>query len=144
MNINPIAGKVNNLSIKALPPLPLKKKAKKTDEEVSATINFDNEVYLNNHNSKLFRVRYNISVSIPHQVEVNLEYDFDFQSDEAVDTSLPKSSTILSSVPAFAYPYIKSYIENILNMSGYGSTPLPYIDFLKNPMPYGKDESNEE
>ncbi|MFU0948554.1 hypothetical protein ACM26Q_22965 [Kluyvera ascorbata] len=144
MNINPTLVKVNNLSIKTLPPLPHKKKSKNNEEEVNATINFDNEVYVNNHNSKLFRVRYNIFVSIPHQVEVTLVYDFDFQSDEDVDAGLAKSSTVLSDVPAFAYPYIKAYIENVLSMSGFGLTPLPYLNFLKNPMPSRQDESESE
>lgn len=144
MNINPTLVKVNNLSIKTLPPLPQKKKPKSNEEEVNATINFDNEVYVNNHNSKLFRVRYNIFVSIPHQVEVTLVYDFDFQSDEDVDAGLAKSTTVLSDVPAFAYPYIKAYIENVLSMSGFGLTPLPYLNFLKNPMPSGQDESEAE
>lgn len=144
MNINPTLVKVNNLSIKTLSPLPKKKKPKSDEEEVNATINFDNEVYVNNHNSKLFRVRYNIFVSIPHQVEVTLVYDFDFQSDEDVDAGLAKSTTVLSDVPAFAYPYIKAYIENVLSMSGFGLTPLPYLNFLKNPMPSGRDESETE
>lgn len=144
MNIDPTLVKVNTLSIKTLAPISQKKKQKNNEEEVNATINFDNDVFINNQNSKLFRVRYNIFVSIPHKVEVTLVYDFDFQSNEDVDAGLAKSSTVLSDVPAFAYPYIKTYIENVLSMSGFGFTPLPYLNFLQNPMPSGKDENETE
>ncbi|WFW93797.1 hypothetical protein NFJ87_10560 [Citrobacter freundii] len=144
MKITPISGKVVNFNLKALPPQSQKKKQKKTEDEVNATINFDNEVYINTHDSKIFKVRYKLLVTIPHQVEVNLTYDFDFRSDEEVDSDIPKSLTIRSDVPAYCYPYMKSYVENILNMSGYGGVPLPYLDFIGSPIGSDKIDTNKE
>lgn len=128
----------------AQPPLTQKKSKKKASDEISATINFDNEVYINNSNQNLFRVRYNLSVKIQHKVDIEIEYDFDFECDEEIDSSIPRSLLIRSEVPAYSYPYMKAYVENILTMSGFNGIPLPYINFLNDPMPDIKESQSEK
>lgn len=142
MNIRPISSKVNGLSLKTLSPQTSKKKSKKPEQEVEAKINFNSEVYVNNNNNKLFRVRYRLNLTIPFKAELDLEYDFDFESDDAVGSEFPRTLVVRSEVPSFAYPYMKAYLETILNLSGVGVGPLPCIDFLKNPMPDNNETDN--
>ncbi len=132
MNITPINNKIHNLLLKEIES---KGKSKKKSEAIEAKLNIDSEIFLNQDNHKIFRVRYKVNAIIPGKIELNVEYDFDFRSDVDVDMSLPKNLTMRSKVPNLTYPYIKSYIENFIMMSGYGAYPLPYIDFIKEPMP---------
>ncbi|EMK2611578.1 hypothetical protein V8U19_002324 [Citrobacter freundii] len=135
MKITPLGNKVYTISLSPKPQSEAPKKGKKGQNSENVTLKLDNELFLNKTDTKLFRSRYKILVSIDGRVDIDLVYDFDFKADEDVDTSLAKSIIIRSQAPTYAYPYIKSYLEHFLMMSGYGRAQLPFIDFLESPIP---------
>ena len=135
MKITPIGSKVHKVILTPKEQTESPKKGKKDTKNTNATLKLDNELYLNKNNSKLFRARYKIHVEIEDSAEIDVIYDFDFKSDTDVDQSLVSSMVIRSQVPTLVYPYIKTYLEQFLLMSGYGSIPLPYVDFAQNPIP---------
>ncbi|HCH7895480.1 hypothetical protein [Raoultella planticola] len=135
MKITPIGSKVHKVVLTPKEPTESPKKGKKDSKNTNANLKLDNELYLNKNNSKIFRSRYNIQVVIEDSAEVDVIYDFDFKSDTDVDETLVSSMVIRSQVPTLVYPYIKTYLEQFLLMSGYGNVPLPYVDFVENPIP---------
>ncbi|HBR6996826.1 TPA: hypothetical protein L9217_000800 [Klebsiella aerogenes] len=128
MKIELINKKVESLVMK---PLESDSAAKKT---MSATVKLNNELYSNVKDSKLFRVRYFASVTIEGRLEMDITYDFDFQSEDDFSNEMAKSHEIRSIVPTMAYPYIKTYAEQIILMSNLGRFNLPYFDFFASPM----------
>lgn len=128
MKIELINKKVESLVMK---PLEGDSAAKKT---MSATVKLNNELYSNVKDSKLFRVRYFASVTIEGRLEMDITYDFDFQSEDDFSNEMAKSHEIRSIVPTMAYPYIKTYAEQIILMSNLGRFNLPYFDFFASPM----------
>ncbi|MGG8006367.1 hypothetical protein PGN76_15535 [Klebsiella aerogenes] len=128
MKIELINKKVESLVMK---PLEGDSAAKKT---MSATVKLNNELYSNVKDSKLFRVRYFASVTIEGRLEMDITYDFDFQSEDDFSNEMAKSHEIRSVVPTMAYPYIKTYAEQIILMSNLGRFNLPYFDFFASPM----------
>ena len=135
MKITLLSRRVHRISLETKAALDATKKNKKEQKSNSAKLKMNNELYLNKKNSKLFRVRYLVDISISNGVDIDIVYDFDFRSEEDdVDQSLAKSLVVRSQVPNLVYPYIKSYIEHFLVMSGHGSIPLPYVDFIENPI----------
>ncbi|MGJ0946810.1 hypothetical protein ACR76C_07495 [Klebsiella grimontii] len=137
MKITPLGNKVYKVSLsqKSQPETPKRGKKNQKGENSHATLKMDNELYLNRADAKVFRARYNILVSVDGRLDIDIVYDFDFKADEDVDQSLSKSMVIRSQVPTYVYPYIKSYLEHFLMMSGYGKIPIPFIDFVENPIP---------
>ncbi|WP_170974218.1 protein-export chaperone SecB [Citrobacter sp. wls757] len=141
MKIQLLNNKIRSLSLTP-ETTPIKSKKKNAETvTVDAQIQLNNEVYLNQKNKSLFRVRYKLSVSIPHNVIIEMEYDFDFKADEDVDQEIAQSMTIRSAVPNLVYPYIKVYVEQIMTMSGYGQIPLPFVDFNEHPLPANSKEN---
>ncbi|MDQ6483986.1 hypothetical protein [Klebsiella pneumoniae] len=128
MKIELINKKVESLVMK---PLEGDSAAKKT---MSATVKLNNELYSNVKDSKLFRVRYFASVTIEGRLEMDITYDFDFHSEDDFSDEMAKSHEIRSIVPTMAYPYIKTYAEQIILMSNLGRFNLPYFDFFDSPM----------
>lgn len=132
--MNLLNRRIHKISLAAKEENDAPKKSKKELKSISAELKINNELYLNKNDSKLFRVRYFVDVSLNNNLHIDLAYDFDFRAEDDVDQSLAKSLIIRSQVPNLVYPYIKTYIEHFLLMSGYGSIPLPYVDFIKNPI----------
>lgn len=126
MKIELLNKKIHKLSIEK------NKSDKKDDFDIHLKLH--HEVYGNNKNNFIFRVRYSISVIVEDECEVKLQYDFDFKSDIEVSEGFSSSETIRSIVPAIAYPYIKVYVENLIAASGYKSIRMPYVDFIENPL----------
>ena len=135
MKITPIGSKVHKVVLTPKEQTESPKKGKKDNKNTNANLKLDNELYLNKNSSKIFRARYKIQVDIEDSVEVDVIYDFDFKSDTDVDQTLVSSMVIRSQVPTLVYPYIKAYLEQFLLISGYGNVPLPYVDFMENPIP---------
>ncbi|EMJ5172528.1 hypothetical protein [Klebsiella aerogenes] len=135
MKITPIGSKVHKVALTPKEQTESPKKGKKDNKNTNANLKLDNELYLNKNSSKIFRARYKIQVDIEDSVEVDVIYDFDFKSDTDVDQTLVSSMVIRSQVPTLVYPYIKAYLEQFLLISGYGNVPLPYVDFIENPIP---------
>lgn len=135
MKITPIGSKVHKVVLTPKEQTESPKKGKKDNKNTNANLKLDNELYLNKNSSKIFRARYKIQVDIEDSVEVDVIYDFDFKSDTDVDQTLVSSMVIRSQVPTLVYPYIKAYLEQFLLISGYGNVPLPYVDFIENPIP---------
>lgn len=128
MKIELISKKVERLVMTRLEGDSTAKKAIKT------TVNLNNELYTNVKDSKLFRVRYFASVTIEGRLEMDITYDFDFRSEDDFSHEMAKSYEVRSIAPNMAYPYIKTYAEQIILMSNLGMFTLPYFDFLANPM----------
>ncbi|ENJ2006391.1 hypothetical protein AB0598_005256 [Escherichia coli] len=128
MKIELISKKVERLVMTRLEGDSTAKKAIKT------TVNLNNELYTNVKDSKLFRVRYFASVTIEGRLEMDITYDFDFRSEDDFSHEMAKSYEVRSIAPNMAYPYIKTYAEQIILMSNLGRLTLPYFDFLANPM----------
>ncbi|HGF3846962.1 TPA: hypothetical protein ACF4OU_002214 [Escherichia coli] len=128
MKIELISKKVERLVMKQLE---VDLAAKKN---LNATVNLNNELYTNVKDSKLFRVRYFTSITIEGRLEMDITYDFDFRSEDDFSHEMAKSHEIRSIAPTMAYPYIKTYAEQIILMSNLGRFNLPYFDFLTNPM----------
>lgn len=136
MNFTPIGNKVYTVSLKPKNSSnDSHKKSKKSHKDVNANLKLDTDLYLNNNNPKLFRVRYNVSVEVEEMADIDLVYDFDFEADAPVEQSLGGSLTIRSQIPNYVFPYIKSYLEHFLMMSGYGYIPFPNVDFITHPIP---------
>ncbi|EIG2865762.1 hypothetical protein AB575_005030 [Escherichia coli] len=128
MKIELISKKVERLVMTRLEGDSTAKKAIKT------TVNLNNELYTNVKDSKLFRVRYFASVTIEGRLEMDITYDFDFRLEDDFSHEMAKSYEVRSIAPNMAYPYIKTYAEQIILMSNLGRFTLPYFDFLANPM----------
>lgn len=135
MKLNPISNKVHKVSLTPKVANPTSKKTKKDHKDVNANLKLENQLFLNNSNSKLFRVRYNVTVEVEGSVDIDLVYDFDFSAEIDVDESFGSSLAIRSQIPNFVFPYIKSYLEQLLMMSGYGYIPFPLVDFIDQPIP---------
>ncbi|AWO80688.1 hypothetical protein [Serratia marcescens] len=128
MKIELIGKKVAELSLQ---PLEGESSSKKT---MTAKVTLKNELYSNVKDTKLFRVRYHVQVSIETRLKIEITYDFDFKADADFSEEVAKSEEVRSLVPSMAYPYIKSYSEQLISMSGLGHFNLPYFDFFSDPL----------
>lgn len=136
MKIELIGKRVTSL---AMAPIEGKATAKKT---MTAKVTLNNEIYSNVKDSKLFRVKYHVIVMVEDWFKIELNYEFDFKSEEDFSWEIVKSHEVRSVVPSIAYPYIKTYAEQLMVISNIGNFNLPYIDFFGNPMePAGSDNS---
>ncbi|WP_223565502.1 protein-export chaperone SecB [Pantoea sp. OVA07A] len=142
MSFNILTSRVTSLTITEIESTKesSKKTKRKENKEHDAQLDFSNEFYMNNHSDKLFRVKYRIKVNVPERYKIDLDYVFDFQSDESVTNDLPKTMLARATVPNLTYPYMKVFIENLVMMSGYGNIPLPHVDFTQNPVPLSTEE----
>lgn len=128
MKIELIGKKVVSLTMK---PLEGHAADKKT---MTAKVTLNNELYSNVKDAKLFRVKYHVIVTIEARLEIELTYDFDFKAEEDFSEDTGKSYEVRSIAPSMAYPYIKTYVEQLTLMSNLGSFNLPYFDFFSNPI----------
>ncbi|HHR5847312.1 TPA: hypothetical protein ACS7XE_001491 [Providencia alcalifaciens] len=97
-------------------------------------INLGSEIFKNNNDKKLFRVRYPFNLEIKGLVKISLSYDFDFTSEKEINNEMLSSELVTITAPSIAYPYIKTYVENILSSSGYAGITIPYLDFNETPL----------
>ncbi len=97
-------------------------------------ISIGSEIFENHKNRKLFRVRYPFNLVIKGVVTASLNYDFDFISDEDVSSDTLSSELVTITAPSLAFPYIKTYIENVLSSSGYAGISIPFLDFSLTPL----------
>lgn len=128
MKIELIGKKVAELS---LHPVEGEASSKKT---TNAKVTLQNELYTNTKDAKLFRARYTVSISIESRFNIELKYDFDFKNDMDFSEEVAKSQELKSKVPSMVYPYIKTYAEQLISMSGLGSFNLPHFDFFEEPL----------
>lgn len=135
MKFTPTNSKVYKVTLSPKENAEKAKKSKKDHKDINANLKFENQLYLNSSDKKLFRLRYLVTVDVENMVDIDLEYDFDFSAENEVDESLASSLVIRSEIPNYVFPYIKSYLEHFLMMSGYGYIPFPYVDFLSQPIP---------
>ncbi|HEJ9542875.1 Uncharacterised protein [Proteus vulgaris] len=118
---------VHNLNLKNL-----EEGEVKQDNELRLTL--ATEIFHNNKDATLVKFRYTVTTVIKDEVSVDLIYDFAFKSEDEITESFNESDTATVMIPNLAYPYIKSYIENILSISGYKKINLPYINFFEEPL----------
>lgn len=97
-------------------------------------ISIGSEIFENHNNRKLFRIRYPFNLVIKGVVTASLNYDFDFISDEDVSSDTLSSELVTITAPSLAFPYIKTYIENVLSSSGYAGISIPFLDFSLTPL----------
>lgn len=97
-------------------------------------ISIGSEIFENHKNRKLFRIRYPFNLVIKGVVTASLNYDFDFISDEDVSSDTLSSELVTITAPSLAFPYIKTYIENVLSSSGYAGISIPFLDFSLTPL----------
>lgn len=110
-------------------------KPEKKEKSETLKITINNQLFLNTKNSKLFRIRYLVNLTLENNATFDLVYDFDFSADEDVEAeTLGHTTDVRSHAPAMAWPYIKGYLENITAMSGLGSINLPFFDFIAEPL----------
>lgn len=128
MKIELIGKKVAELSLQ---PIEGESSAKKA---MTAKVTLNNELYSNVKDAKLFRVRYHVQVTIETRLQIDLTYDFDFKSDADFSEEVAKTLEMRTLVPSMAYPYIKSYSEQLISMSGLGNFNLPYFNFFSEPL----------
>lgn len=143
MKFNPVSNKIYSISLIPVASSNTPKKSKRNQKEakeVQANLKLENELYLNNNNTKLFRVSYKVNVDVENSIAVEMVYHFDFEAESEIDERLGTSLYIRSQIPNFCFPYIKSYLEHFLMMSGYGHIPFPYIDFVANPIPAKEEQ----
>lgn len=126
MTLNLVSKKVHKANLEMIQGDHGKKKAK-------ANVTISNEFYGNTKDQRLFRIRYEVEVTIENVVKVDISYDFDFTTDFEVSSELLASLEVRSIAPSLAYPYIKSYAEQLISMSGLGYYDLPYINFSEEP-----------
>lgn len=125
MNIKLFNKKVQGMS--------LKRHEAKDKKKPKIKIKITNEIFNNIKDETIFRARFNVTVLAENTAEVEVIYDFDFKSDGKVDDEFTKSLSVRSDAPHLAFPYIKTYIESVLQLSGYGNVNLPYFDFVEEP-----------
>ena len=131
MNISLTEKKVSGLVLKPAE----KNKAKGKKQQLTVNLKISNQVFGNSKNKALFRVRYNVEMNVEGELDLTLNYDFDFKADEDIDhTVISRSPEILSHAPTVAYPYIKVFTENLLYSAGYEEIKLPFVDFINNPL----------
>ncbi|WP_299996917.1 protein-export chaperone SecB [uncultured Cedecea sp.] len=114
--------------------LSLEKNHKEKNKDNKVKTNISSQLFTNVKDNSLFRVRYVVKITANGYVDVDLSYDFDFKTTDIVDEEFTKSLVVRSEAPSLAYPYIKTYIESVCQLSGYGTLNLPYADFTKEPL----------
>ncbi|WP_017346149.1 hypothetical protein [Pantoea sp. A4] len=124
MKISLIAKAVSSASIKSLPKVEGKKERK-------ITVKLDRKLFGNQKKSNVFRASYTAVISVEGAAQVEITYNFDFECDVDFSQEVAESDAVNVKAPTYAYPYIKSYAENLISMSGLGSYTLPYFDFFE-------------
>lgn len=114
--------------------LSLEKNHKEKDKDSKVKINLSSQLFTNVKDNSLFRIRYIVKVNANNYADLDIAYDFDFKTEEVVDEEFTTSLAVRSEAPSLAYPYIKAYIESVLQLSGYSNINLPYQDFTKDPL----------
>lgn len=126
MKLTLVSKKIHSASLENIQVEPVKK-------PVKANVSLTNEIYANTKDSRLFRIRYISSITVEGVAKLNISYDFDFKADVDFTGETASSIEVRSIAPAMAYPYIKSYAELMISMSGLGDFNLPYFDFIDDP-----------
>ncbi|MET4892236.1 hypothetical protein [Morganella morganii] len=127
MNISLIDKRVLSLSLSHLD-------AKESESDGQIHIKIGSEIFTKKDDVTLFRVRYPFNLEIKGLVKISLLYDFDFKSDSDITPETLSSELLTITAPTLAYPYIKSYVENLLSVSGYAVTGIPFLDFTVTPL----------
>lgn len=127
MNTKIVAKKVTKLSFNQLEPGEI-------EQDSQVHINIGTDIYANSNNKNLFRIKYPINLIVRDIINISIDYDFDFLIDEEVTPSILGSELVSSKTPSLAYPYIKTYLENLITLSGYPNINIPYINFFETPL----------
>ncbi|MDR5611286.1 MULTISPECIES: hypothetical protein [unclassified Arsenophonus] len=122
--------KINSVKLSSL----MAKIASEHGQEFHMAINY--EIYRHQSNKKTVRIRYTVIYFIQDNFSLSLAYDFSFKSDKEITEDFNASETARKLAPSISYPYIKSYIENFLTLSGYKDFEVPFIDFNKEPFEF--------
>ncbi|CAB5566685.1 hypothetical protein AB7V66_20540 [Providencia rettgeri] len=129
MEIKLTKKKVDNLTMRSILP-------DETEQDQQFHIKIGCTVYGNANNKNIVRIRYPVIVSVKDKATLSMDYDFYFTLSEELTEDFNTSIVTRQTAPALAYPYIKSYVENFLSISGYGDIDLPFLDFIKNPFEF--------
>ncbi|ELY3856773.1 hypothetical protein ABN357_19530 [Providencia rettgeri] len=106
------------------------------EQEQPITVNIGSTVYAHDQDKKMVRINYPVIVTVKDNVTISIGYNFYFKLSESVADDFHKSEVARKTAPALAYPYIKSYIESVLLLSGYRDFSIPFLDFNKDPFDF--------
>ncbi|EMH4043673.1 hypothetical protein V6N22_003616 [Providencia stuartii] len=109
------------------------------EQEQPITVNIGSTVYAHDKDKKMVRINYPITVVVKDNVSISMSYNFYFKLSENVTDSFHKSEIARKVAPSLAYPYIKSYIESVLILSGYKDFSIPFLDFNKEPFDFDEE-----
>ncbi|HEK2652381.1 TPA: hypothetical protein ACQFK6_001486 [Proteus mirabilis] len=129
MSIKLMHKKVERLELRAL-------SKGEIEQKKEVHINIGSTIYAHSTDKKMVRINYPVSLSIKDNVHISISYDFYFSSSEEITEEFNNSEVARKDAPALAYPYIKSYIEGVLTMSGYKDFEIPFIDFAEDPFEF--------
>ncbi|MBQ0533982.1 hypothetical protein J7S75_06465 [Providencia huaxiensis] len=104
------------------------------EQENELKLTFGTEIFHNQKDTTLVKFRHSITVVVKDEVSVGLIYDFTFKTDASITDEFNESEEAVRVIPNLAYPYIKTYVENILVTSGYKDISLPYLNFYDEPL----------
>jgi phage anti-repressor protein len=107
-----------------------KPKVKKTRE---VKISLKNETFVNTKNPKAIKVRNYITIEIEQTAKLDIIYDFEFRLDIDFSKEIAITEEFKSTTMSMAYPYMKTFAEQMFTMSGISGAELPFLDFNEIP-----------
>lgn len=129
MNIQIIETKVDELSFRKIEP---KAKDESVIDADSSPISFSVAPAFNPDERKQFAVIFKITVKTSDEIaEFSVKYVAYFGSDEDITDDERNSPFFSINAPAIGYPFLRSYISNLMLISGYEPVMLPTINFVK-------------
>lgn len=131
MDIEIIHKKINSLT--------LTEHDTEKEKQLKIKVVIGNQVFENLKDKFVFRIRYDVEAFAEGRATLNFKYDFDYKSKVEVNEELSNSLVMRSQAPFLAFPYIKNYIESLIQSSGLGTVNIPYFDFIESPMEIDKN-----
>lgn len=99
------------------------------EEKAAVSINFS--TLLDEVNANFFSVVFDLSLLQPRGYNMQLKYLSWFECSEKLDENFLKTPFATINAPAIAYPYLRSYVTNLVVSSGFKPTILPVINFIQ-------------
>ena len=84
----------------------------------------------NEKEEKSFGIGFIVGIT-SNSYKIELEMNFLFESDKAIDEEFKNSSFPKVNAPAIAFPYLRAYISNLTMQSGFTPLLLPSVNFVE-------------
>lgn len=101
---------------------------KKSENKVD---DFNFEPIFDEQDKHLFSIIFHMKMYIDCEVELEFDYKADFKNSEEITNDFRASHFVKVNAPAIAYPFLRSFVANILLQSGYDPIILPAVNFVK-------------